>query len=143
LAKLEPASTTYDDEECLVIVTIPPGMAVGAGDPSGFTNPRLSFAHRITIHQGDRTQDFVLEDYAFKREFDYGAPRLNVWRVNFDIVRDAAQLADGAAVALFVSQGLKLTGIGSVRPSVLLGAGHAAHPQCYMAGQHDRTFQLH
>lgn len=42
----------------------------------------------------------------------------------------AAQLADGAVVALFVSIGGQMTNYGFVGFLALLKAGHAAHPQC-------------
>lgn len=87
LSDLEPASATYDESACSAIVTIPPGMAVSAGDPTGATNPRISFADRITIEQGNLTHDFPLGSYSFKREFDYGAPRFNVWRINLELGR--------------------------------------------------------
>jgi hypothetical protein len=43
---------------------------------------------------------------------------------------EAAELADGAAVALFVISGVTVTSVAFIEYRDLVKSGHAAHPQC-------------
>jgi len=47
--------------------------------------------------------------------------------------QESAQLADGADVARFVNNEVQVNGVAFVEFRALLKAGHAAHPQCYVA----------